>query len=166
MRYVALFTTLILLAGLGGCAGLFAPPPQPGEPLAAVTAKLGRPGAVHQVEGDSVLEYASAPYGQTTYMARIGADGRLKSYEQVLTSEKFGSIKVGKATKQDVLRIIGHPAETAYLSLSDLEVWSYRYKESGAWDSMMHVHFDRAGIVRMMMNGPDPLHEERRGFFR
>jgi hypothetical protein len=30
----------------------------------------------------------------------------------------------------------------------------------------MHVHFDRAGIVREMMAGPDPEKEERRGFFR
>ncbi|MES2740623.1 MAG: outer membrane protein assembly factor BamE [Pseudomonadota bacterium] len=166
MRNFAIITTLTVLAGLAGCAALFAPPPQPGEPVAAVTAKLGRPGAVYQIDGDSVLEYATGPYGQYTYMARIGADGRLRSYEQVLTSEKFATLKVGRATKQDVLRTIGRPAETSYLSLSDLEVWSYRYKESGVWDSMMHVHFDRAGMVRMLMNGPDPLHEERRGQFR
>ncbi len=89
-------------------------------------------------------------------MARISADGKLISYEQVLTAQKFASIKIGESTKDDVLRMIGAPSETTYLTLSQLEVWSYPYKESGTWDSMMHVHFDNAGIVRKMLNGPDP----------
>ena len=29
---------------------------------------------------------------------------------------------------------------------------------------MMHVHFDRAGVLRMMLNGPDPMYEEKRIF--
>jgi hypothetical protein len=27
---------------------------------------------------------------------------------------------------------------------------------------MMHVHFDDAGIVRLMQNGPDPMYDDRR----
>jgi hypothetical protein len=30
---------------------------------------------------------------------------------------------------------------------------------------MMHVHFDEAGVVRLMQNGPDPMYEEKRRFF-
>jgi hypothetical protein len=41
------------------------------------------------------------------------------------------------------------------------EVWSYRYKEAGVWNSMMHVHFDERGIVRQMLNGPDPRYDDR-----
>ncbi|WP_317204619.1 outer membrane protein assembly factor BamE [Janthinobacterium sp.] len=158
--------TFILALGLSGCAGLGGPPPALGEPRAALEAQKGRPTAIYPDGADTLLEYATGPYGQLTYMARIGPDGLLKSYEQVLTSEKYATIKVGVATKQDVLRAIGHPAETSFLPRQQLEVWSYRYKESGVWDSMMHVHFDQAGIVRMLMNGPDPMKEEHRGFFR
>jgi len=88
-------------------------------------------------------------------MARIDQNGKVVAFEQVLTTQKFASIKVDEATKADVLRTIGAPTETSYLSLTDLEVWSYSYKESNAWNSMMHVHFDRNGIVRKMLNGPD-----------
>jgi hypothetical protein len=42
----------------------------------------------------------------------------------------------------------------------DYEVWSYRYRESGVWNSMMHVHFDQAGVVRQMLNGPDPRYQD------
>jgi hypothetical protein len=153
------------LLALGGCAGFGGPPPTPGDSVDTVRLKLGQPTASYSAGPEQLLEYAHGPMGQTTYMARIGADGRLVSFEQVLTGEKFATIKVGTATHEDVLRTIGRPAEKSYLALPDLEVWSYRYKESGVWNSMMNVHFDRSGVVRMMQNGPDPMYEERR-FFR
>jgi hypothetical protein len=149
-----------------GCAGVIGgPPPQPGEPVDAVINKLGRPTAVYPLADGQEFEYARGPYGQFTYMARFGPDQRLRSFEQVLTGEKFATLKLNSATKDDVLRTVGRPAETSRVHLNNYEVWSYRYKEAGVWNSMMHVHFDQAGIVRMMQNGPDPMYDERR-FFR
>ena len=156
-------TTQVLITGCAGPLG--GPPPLPGEPLAAVTAKLGQPTAVYPLPDGQELEYAKGPYGQQTYMAQFGPGGRLRSFEQVLTGEKFATIKLNSATHQDVLRIVGRPAETSRVHLNNYEVWSYRYKEAGVWNSMMHVHFDEAGIVRLMQNGPDPMYDERR-FFR
>src|SRR3569623_944681 len=92
-------------------------------------------------------------------MARIGPDKRLISYEQVLTTQKFATLQIGKSTKQDVLHTVGAPSDTSYLSLSDLEVWSYPYRESNVWNSIMHVHFDRNGIVQKLLNTPDPRFE-------
>lgn len=157
-----LLTTQVCIAG---CAGVGGPPPMPGEALAAVTARLGPPTAVYALPDGQELEYAKGPYGQQTWMARFGADGRLRSYEQVLTGERFATIKLNSATHEDVLRAVGRPAETSRVHLNNYEVWSYRYKEAGVWNSMMHVHFDDAGIVRLMQNGPDPMYDERR-FFR
>ncbi|WP_229429739.1 outer membrane protein assembly factor BamE [Massilia sp. ZL223] len=133
--------------------------PLPGEPLEAVRAKLGAPTAVYPMPDGQMLEYATGPFGQYTYMARIGQDGRLVSWEQVLTGEKFATIKIDRATKEDVLRTLGRPAEVSRVALRNYEVWSYRYKEAGVWDSLMHVHFDEQGVVRQMMNGPDPRFE-------
>ncbi len=164
MHILSKLTATLLALALAGCAGLMREAPAIGNPLATVTAKFGQPTAVYPAASGQVLEYATGPFGQATYMARIGADGRLRAFEQVLTGEKFATIKVDQASKTDVLHTLGRPAERAYLSLSDLEVWSYRYKESGVWNSMMHIHFDRAGTVRMMQNGPDPMYEEKRLF--
>jgi hypothetical protein len=150
----ALLATLLLT--LNACVILRSPPVAIGEPEAEVIAKLGNPTARLRDGPEQLLEYARGPWGQQTYMARISPEGKLTSYEQVLTLQKFATLKPGEATKADVLRTIGHPSETSYLSLSQLEVWSYPYKESGAWDSIMHVHFDNNGTVRMMQNGPDP----------
>ena len=165
MKKLLKSATPLLFAALAGCASWNVPPPQPGEPRAAVEARLGRPTNIYQLPTGAELEYATGPYGQYTYMARFGPDDRLISYEQVLDTPGFARIKVGMSTQQDVLHTLGRPTETSYLSLPKLHVWSYRYKESGVWDSMMHVHFDHDGIVRMMMNGPDPAKEERRFFW-
>lgn len=136
-----------------------------GTPESEVVAKLGRPTNRYMVGNDYLLEYAKGPWGQRTYMARFDANGRLLSYEQVLTVEKFNTIKVNQATKTDVLQTVGAPSETSYLPLRDLEVWTYPYKESNVWNSLMHIHFDREGIVRQMLNGPDPRFDPDRSVF-
>jgi hypothetical protein len=165
MRLLTIIATFTTALALQGCA-TFGPPPVPGETIEAVVAKLGPPQGVYpDPAAGQVFEYPQGPYGQTTFMARFGTDRRLQSYEQVLTNEKFGMLKIDRATKDDVLRTIGRPAERSRVALHNYEVWSYRYKESGVWNSMMHVHFDQNGIVRMMLNGPDPMYDDRK-FFR
>ena len=143
------------LVTLAGCAH----PPStvtPGTTEAEFVSKAGKPTARYEDGQDHLLEYALGPWGQKTYMARIDSDGKVISYEQVLTTQKFNAIKINESTKDDVLRTIGAPTETSYLSLTQLEVWSYPYKEDGVWNSLMHAHFDKDGIVRKMLNGPDP----------
>ncbi len=147
----------ILAALLGGCAGLARTPPAVGDPLVTVTSKFGQPSATYRDGAGQVLEYATGPFGQQTWMARIGADGRLVSFEQVLESGKFATVRVGVTTRDEILRTFGKPADTSRVGLTGQEVWSYRYKESGVWNSLMHVHFDQGGVVSMMMNGPDPM---------
>jgi outer membrane protein assembly factor BamE (lipoprotein component of BamABCDE complex) len=143
------------LTVLAGCSSLYFSPPQQGESEAQIISRLGEPTHRYGEGNTHLLEYMTGPWGQATFMARIGADGRLISYEQVLDAAHFSKLQPGKSNKQDVLHTIGAPSATSYLSLPQLEVWSYPYRESNAWDSVMHVHFDNAGIVRMLQNGPD-----------
>jgi outer membrane protein assembly factor BamE (lipoprotein component of BamABCDE complex) len=100
--------------------------------------------------------------GQYTWMARLGPDGRLRSYEQVPTSTKFGTVRPGKDTKATVLRTFGRPAQVTHYASVDGDVWLYRYKEQDVWDSMMAVEFNRQGVVQAMVNGPDEEREMRR----
>ena len=158
---------VLAVTALSGCVGVGGPPLQAGDSESAVLARLGRPTHVFAFAGNSshILEYMNGPFGQTTYFARIDGAGRLISYEQVLTSQTFAKIAIGASTKADVIQLIGTPSETSYLSLSELEVWSYPYKENPVADSMMHVHFDHAGIVRKMLNGPDQRRDPDHGLF-
>ena len=156
MKYSFRAISAAFLISLGGCTGFGAPQVKIGDAETDVIAKMGKPTHRYEKNNGHLLEYARGPWGQQTYMARIDSAGKLVSFEQVLTNQKFASLKVGQATKSDVLHTIGAPSETSFLRLSQLEVWSYPYKESGVWDSIMHVHFDKEGIVRQMMSGPDP----------
>ena len=167
MNKMNIFTTLAALTTsllLAGCAMRTAP--DTGDPADVVQAKMGAPTAVYTDGAARTLEYATGPMGQYTWMAHLGPDGRLASYEQVLTSEKFATVKIDQATKDQVLRTFGRPAERSHVAMHDYEVWSYRYKEAGVWNSLMHVHFDGQGVVRQMLNGPDPMYDPRdRGFW-
>jgi hypothetical protein len=150
---------------VAGCA-VRQPLPPIGTPLAAVQASMGQATGVYPEGSGQVLEYATGPMGQTTWMAHIGVDGKLAAIEQALDGPVFARLKVGVAGKEEVLRTVGRPAERSWLALPQLEVWSYRYKESGVWNSMMHLHFDKSGVLRMVQSGPDPMYEERRFFLR
>ena len=154
--------TFALILSLAACAPMIRRTPAVGAPLAEVTAKLGKPDAVYpDAAGGQVLEYRGQPMGQFQYMARIGADGKLISYEQVLTSENFARIEVGRWTRDDVLRNFGRPAEVVRSRLEEGEIWSYRYKEQGVWNSVMNVDFNARGTVLRVFNSPDPLLDDR-----
>jgi len=155
MKILSLAMMMMLVVA---CSTLNTPPPTMGMSEEALIAKSGKPSARHQEGRESLLEYSS-PWGQTTYMARIGADGRLKSWEQVLSNDNFSRIVINKMTKPQVFRTFGTPAEKSYLSLPKLEVWSYRYKEGGVQNLMMHVYFDHQGVVRRMEGGLDPMYD-------
>lgn len=134
--------------------------PEPGISEADLIAMRGQPNAQFQENNIRTLEWSASNANQYTYMAKIGPDGKMISFEQVLTVEKFSLLKPGISTKEDVLKTVGHPNpfETDYLALSDNETWSYRYKENGVWDSMMHIYFDHRGVVKRLENGLDPLY--------
>ena len=156
----ALLAAALLALTLSGCASLR--PPSAGTPLAEVTARLGKPDAVYpDPAGGQVLEYRGQPMGQFQHMARIGADGRLLSYEQVLTSQNFARIRPGRWNQDEVLRNFGRPAEVSQRRPEHNEVWSYRYKQDGVWNSFMNIYFNGRGEVEHTDNTPDPLLDDR-----
>ncbi|PUA16569.1 hypothetical protein [Glaciimonas sp. PCH181] len=158
MKKLTLAAAIGLLISVAGCAI----PVTPGEPEPQVLSRLGKPDATYQNGNERLLEYGRGAFGQQTYMAHIGADGNLISYEQVLTLAKFATIKVGQSTKNDVLRTVGHPIDTIFYNRVKLEGWNYGFKESGVWNSLMTVYFDQSGIVAKLENGPDPRFEHSR----
>ena len=153
----ALICMVILLSG---CA--FTPPVNPGDSEAHVLTRLGKPSNIYQNGQNTLLEYSTGPFGQSTFMATINSNKQLISYEQVLTVEKFSSIKVNQFNQADVLRVIGKPIEIIDYQRLKLSGWNYAYKENGVWNSMMTVYFDHQGIVRKLENGPDSRFERTR----
>ena len=158
-RLLSLFSILFIVL-FSGCA-TFASPLEPGATAEAVQARHGKPSAIYP-DGDTVLwEYAGGFWSQFTHMARLDKNNRLVSWEQVRTDQKFATLKPGKSDQAAVLRTVGQPTEVARVRLNSFEVWSYRYKQDGVWDSLMHVMFDEDGIVQRMEAGQDLMGEER-----
>lgn len=151
---------VLLTAMLAGC---MTPPWQTipaGASRAEVQARLGPPREVYpRPDGVTRWLYPTRPFGQHTIAADIDAQGRVLDVKDVLTSREFAKAKIGKWTKNDVLTRFGRPEETAYFPLMQREVWTYRFKQDGVWNSLMHFYFGPHGVLRTTQTSPDPLYE-------
>ena len=150
----------LLLAALSGCSTFRQPAPD--ATVTEVTDRLGKPNAVYpDPDGSQWLEYRGQPMGQFQHMAHVGPDGRLLSYEQVLTSKNFARIQVNDWTRDEVLRNFGRPAEVSRDRATGWEVWSYRYKQDDVWNSYKDIYFNARGVVRRTEDTADPLLDDR-----
>ncbi len=150
-----LLTAVFSLFLLTGCA-MFQKP-YPGMSESELTAIRGKPDFTYQEGNGRRLEWSATETGYYAYMAEICPDGRMISYEQVLTDERFASLRIGQSTQADVIRTVGHVPGWNRWVFEDGERWSYRYKEDGVWDAMMVIYFDRNGVVEAISRHMDPL---------
>jgi hypothetical protein len=115
---------------LAGCAS---PPPIPGDSAPTLQARWGAPTATYADpaggEGARLLEYASGPYGRTTWMVAVDAAGRVLGAQQVLTEASFLAFQQAAPglTRDGVLRLLGRPGERQRLARVHGEIWSWRY---------------------------------------
>ena len=127
MKFRTLATALstLLLAACG------AVPPVAGTARDEVLRDWGRPSARHALPaGAERLEYASGPYGRTTWMIDLDAAGRVVQARQVLNEAEFMQVQVRAASgldSEELLRWIGRPGERRRGGWAGGEVWSWRY---------------------------------------
>jgi hypothetical protein len=130
---------------------------QPGTPEVDVRAALGRPTAgVALPGGGSRLQYSGQPFNQSVWNADFDGSGRLLRVDQMMSDESFARIASGKATRDEVLRDFGPPAEVYQFKLKNESAWMYRYFTHGGFKAAMFVYFDPAGIVKRTETGMDP----------
>ena len=157
MKSVSIVLVLSLALQIAACA--HPDTLTPGLTRDQLLARYGKPAAErHDADGD-VLIYSSAPLGQRASAAHLDAQGRVVRVEPLLDTGHFATIRIGQWNKQDVLTHFGTAAE--FTRVQNYEVWSYRYREAETWDSLFHVMFDAAGVVRQVQNGPDPMYEHK-----
>lgn len=84
--------------------------------------------------------------------ASIDAGSNARSF----TEETLAGIRVGQATRQDLLQLLGPPERKYNFSALNDEVWDYRYAR-GSWRMVLDVHLDsRNGKVTSYFSQPDP----------
>lgn len=150
---------LAAVAALAGCATTTYGPQalKTGASVAEATAALGPPTGRYATAGGERLEYARGPYGKHTYMLDFDPQGRLAKWEQVLTEERFDTVRAG-LTRDQLLAAIGHPSDQRALSWQNRTLWSYRYE--GPFCRWFQVGLDTNGRVVETGYGPDPLCED------
>jgi outer membrane protein assembly factor BamE (lipoprotein component of BamABCDE complex) len=120
---------------------------QPGTSEEQVRQTMGAPAAVYeQGDGSRVLAYPKGPEGVETFMARVGADGRLVRIDQVLSDGRFEAIQPG-LTEQQVLRMLGPPRDHMAFARSATHAWDYKYQDTWGYPAIFSVIFDQHGVV-------------------
>lgn len=119
-------TVAVLLGAVVGCAH---EPPPAGTARADVLARWGAPTATYALPaGGERLEYATGPYGRTTWMIDVDATGRVLRARQVLDEAEFLQVQSAVGlTRAELLRRLGTPGERKGGGWAGGEVWSWRY---------------------------------------
>ena len=110
---------------------------------------MGQPEMIwEESDGSRTLEYPRGPMGKETYFVTIGADGRFRSIEQVLTEENFRKVQPGM-TRDQVRQILGKPGEISRFKRQNEEVWGWRYLEATQRTMFFYAHFDQdTGLLK------------------
>lgn len=132
-RFGALLAAAALVSALGtalSLSGCAVPTVTSGEAREAVLARWGTPTARYTMPtGGERLEYASGPFGRTTWMVDFDAGGRALVAVQVLNEAHFADFQ-GRAPGMDrsaLLRELGTPGERKGVGRFGEELWSWRY---------------------------------------
>ena len=141
---------------LSACANYSGSGLKPGQAkLDDVLRAMGPPAQRWQEEdGSQQLAYPRGPVGYHTYMAYIGADGKLKKIENVLDEATFARIRPGMS-KAQILRLLGpsQPGWSAYFPARDELVWEWRYCDQWNAAARFDVLFDAStGTVRSTLS--------------
>lgn len=115
----------LLPALLTACA---MPPPAPGSAEADLRRQWGAPTDTHTLPGGGTrLEYATGPYGRTTWMVDLDAEGRVQRARQVLTPESLFALPAGTLDRAALRRELGRPGEVRGVHGGG-QTWYWRYE--------------------------------------
>lgn len=154
---------LLMVGMLAGCVAYSPSGLQNGASQAQIVEKMGAPTATYPPPPGAApevarrLEYARGPYGKHTYMLDLDGQGRLLSWQQVLTEERFFRVTPGM-TELELKSWLGTPSQVRQVGWLGEMVWSYRYESSFCvW---FEVSLKKAVVIGAGQ-GPDPACEPR-----
>jgi hypothetical protein len=146
---IAVFPLLLVAAG---CASFDGYGLKPGQATSAdVERVMGTPAQTRKAGGgETLLYYPRQPFGDATFVARIGQDGRLIDIEQRLTDANVAKIVPNVTTAEQVRDLLGPPWETSHYAVNNRTVWTWYMHEFG--DSSLPMELDVQmspdGVVR------------------
>ncbi len=127
MKTLIAMVCAIVAFGLAGCAGYSPRSDLVGQSRASLIAQMGAPEREYASQGLQKLHYPRGPAGSHTYFVYLDGNDRVVRWEQVLTEERFDTVRPGM-TKDEVLDLLGVPSVTNGLGRNRGYVWHYRYE--------------------------------------
>lgn len=147
-RLLALWAVLALAA----CASFEGRGLTPGQSSAAdVERVMGVPAERRQAaNGETWLYYPRQPYGRKTFVARLGADGRLVAIEQRLTDENVARLVPNTTRAEQVRELFGPPYIATQFPRMDRNVWTWHMRRFGdpGIPVALNVQMSPDGVVR------------------
>jgi hypothetical protein len=150
MRAAAVLPPVLALL-LAGCASFDGRGLVAGQSGAAdVERVMGAPADRRQVSGETWYYYPRQPFGRKTFVARVGADGRLVGVEQRLTDANVAKIIPQQTRNDDVRALLGPPYLATRFPRLDREIWQYHMRRFGdpGIPAILYVQFSPDGIAR------------------
>jgi hypothetical protein len=142
---------LCLALALAGCASWDGRGLVPGQSTSAeVQSVMGTPAEKRQVAGETWYFYPRQPFGRTTFVARIAADGRLIAVEQRLTDENVAKIIPNTTNAEQVRDLFGPPWSTMRVDRMDRDIWTWHMRRFGdpGIPVSLNVQMSPDGVVR------------------
>jgi hypothetical protein len=151
---IPLFIALGLVAGCGTISDF-----PPGTSIDQVQHKYGSPTVIcPDADGEQRMVWSTQPAGRKAWATHVDVQGRVGIIEEVLTDEAFRRLDGSQWTQEQVRCEFGPPADVSQVGLGSARqlVWTYRYRQSGAWDAFMYIYFGYDGAhVRRFHPGFD-----------
>ncbi len=133
-------------------------PPAPGTLQADVLRQWGEPSARYALGNGGVrLEYATGPFGRTTWMLDLDPAGRLAGARQVLAERELWALQgqMPGMARETLLQTLGTPGNRRSGGRQGGEIWSWRFETNDClW---FRVSIGDNGLVRDGGFYPDPV---------
>ena len=117
---------------------------------AEVERVMGTPAEKRQVGGETWYYYPRQPYGRQTFVARLGADGRLIAVEPRLNDETLAKIVPNTTRAEQVRDLLGPPWQSTKYGRLDRNIWTWSVFRWGnpSLPAQLHVQISPDGVVR------------------
>lgn len=131
---------------------------QPGvSTTTSVIARYGQPTRIWQdADGGQTLEYSSQPFGESCYMIKTAADGKVLRIENSLSAAVRSRVTPGMTVDQ-VSRLLGRERSRMFFERLNEDVWDWTVSPGGfSYARRFNVHFRNGAVFRTSESMLDP----------
>ncbi len=111
---------------------------------------MGAAAERRQVANETWYYYPRQPFGRKTFVARMGADGRLIAIEQRLTDENVAKVIPNTTRSEQVRELFGPPYMATRFPRMQRDVWTWHMRHFGdpGIPVSLNVQLSPDGVVR------------------